>query len=110
MTKKTTYYIPQMDCPEEIKMIQGRLKSVSGIQQLEFNLIQQEITITHALSDLSEVESAIISLGMKPTIQSSDQLITQPTHLENAVSMELDDNYYCRYFCDDSGGDRIYLS
>lgn len=86
MIKKITYYIPQMDCPEESKLIQGRLKSISNIQQVEFNLIQQEVTITHELSDLSEVESALRSLGMEPKIKSSDQAMTQDAHLENVVS------------------------
>lgn len=87
MTKQTSYYIPQMDCPEEVKLIQGRLKSMSGIQRLEFNLIQQEVTITHALADLSEVEVALRSLGMKPEIKLFDQQITQSTHIEYAVSI-----------------------
>lgn len=82
---KTTYYISQMDCPEEIKLIQGSLKSVRGVQQLEFNLIQQELTITHELSDLSQVESLLISLGMKPQIK-SDQETTQPKQLQDVVS------------------------
>lgn len=86
MTKKTIYYIPEMDCPEEIKMIQGRLKSILGIQQLEFNLIQQEVIITHELTDLSEIESALKSLGMKPELKLPDQEIIQPSHLENVVS------------------------
>lgn len=83
MTKKTTYNIPQMDCPEEIKMIQGRLNSISGIQQLEFDLIQQEVVINHELSDLSQIESVFLSIKMKPTIKPQDQKIIQSVHLES---------------------------
>lgn len=83
---KSTFYIPEMDCPEEIKLIEKRLKSIAGIQKLEFNLIQKELTIVHMLSDLSIVESALISLGMKPQIKPSNEQAIQYKKLTNSVS------------------------
>lgn len=82
---KNTLFIPQMDCPEEIKSIQGRLKSIPGIEQLDFNLIQQELIITHNLSNLSNIEKALKSLGMTPQIKLEKQALPRQV-LQQAVS------------------------
>lgn len=67
---KTTLYVPQMDCPEEIKSIKSKLQSKPGIEELTFNLLQKELTITHTLSDIADVQNSLKSLGMESHIKS----------------------------------------
>lgn len=67
---KTTFYIPQMDCPEEIKLIKSKLQSKPGIEELTFDLLQKELTITHALSDIIEIQDNLKSLGMESHVKS----------------------------------------
>ena len=38
--KQTLFYIAKMDCPTEEQLIRNRLKSVDGIDGLDFNLMQ----------------------------------------------------------------------
>ncbi len=83
---KTTFHIEKMDCPEEMNFIKKRLQSMPEIQQLDFNLIQRELTITHEFSDLSHIQTAIKSLGIESQIK-QDNLATPSTKiLPSAVS------------------------
>lgn len=68
----TIFYIPEMDCPEEIKLIQNKLKTYPGIDKLEFNLIQQKLMVTHQQIKLEEIMSVLIGLGMTATIANQD--------------------------------------
>lgn len=83
---KTTFYIPKMDCPEEIKLIKNRLRSMTGIQQLEFNLIQQEVIITHSISDISTIQTALKSLGMESQIKADHAIRQQQKALQVSVT------------------------
>ncbi len=61
---KTTFYIAQMDCPNEEKLIRTQLNNIHGVQELEFNLIQQTLTITHQSCDLSLIQKKLFAIGM----------------------------------------------
>lgn len=68
----TIFYIPEMDCPEEINLIQNKLKTYPGIDKLEFNLIQQKLMVTHQQIKLEEIMRVLIGLGMTATIAKQD--------------------------------------
>ena len=63
---RSVFYIAKMDCPTEEQMIRNRMKSVDGIEQLDFDLMRRELTVTHALAEDSTLLAALNSLGMEP--------------------------------------------
>ncbi|SEH96030.1 heavy metal translocating P-type ATPase [Pseudomonas asplenii] len=58
------FRIEAMDCPTEQTLIQNKLGKLAGIQQLEFNLINRVLGVTHDLSSSAPIVEAIKSLGM----------------------------------------------
>lgn len=62
---KTIFYIPKMDCPAEEKLIRVQLQKMPEIKQLEFNLLQKELTVTHRLADVANIQKVLASLGME---------------------------------------------
>ncbi|MBN8501816.1 MAG: heavy metal translocating P-type ATPase [Sphingomonadales bacterium] len=61
----TRLKIAQMDCPTEEALIRKRLGAMSEVQALEFNLMQQLLTVTHREGSLPQVQAAIRELGME---------------------------------------------
>ena len=58
------FRIEAMDCPTEQTLIQNKLGKLDGVEQLEFNLINRILGVTHTLDDTLAIEQAITSLGM----------------------------------------------
>ena len=69
---KTIFFIQKMDCPDEVNLIRNHLKSTTGIEKLEFNLIARELTITHSLSEVLTIQKALKALGMDSEIKSDN--------------------------------------
>lgn len=53
-----------MCCPSEQTMIEGKLAKMSGIQKLEFNMMNRTMAVWHELPDTLGIEEAVLSLGM----------------------------------------------
>ena len=51
-----------MDCPTEQTLIQNKLGKLEGVQQLEFNLINRVLGVTHDLPNDSPIIDAIQSI------------------------------------------------
>ena len=71
LSEKTTadarlsnFRIEAMDCPTEQTLIQNKLGKLAGVQQLEFNLINRVLGVTHNLPGTEPITEAIKSLGM----------------------------------------------
>ncbi|MFG6204000.1 heavy metal translocating P-type ATPase [Pseudomonas retamae] len=60
----SSFRIEAMDCPTEQTLIQNKLGKLPGIQQLEFNLINRVLGVTHNLADTAPIVDAIKSIGM----------------------------------------------
>lgn len=58
------FRIEAMDCPTEQTLIQNKLGKLDGVEQLEFNLINRILGVTHTHPDTLRIEQAITSLGM----------------------------------------------
>ena len=58
------FRIDAMDCPTEQTLIQNKLAKLEGVQQLEFNLINRILGVSHSLPGTEPIEKAIASLGM----------------------------------------------
>ena len=63
-----------MDCPTEQTLIQNKLGKLAGVQQLQFNLINRVLGVTHDLPSTAPIIEAIKSLGMQaePIEQGAD--------------------------------------
>jgi len=61
----SSFRIEAMDCPTEQTLIQNKLGKLAGVQQLEFNLINRVLGVTHDLPDDASIIKAIESLGMQ---------------------------------------------
>jgi Cd2+/Zn2+-exporting ATPase len=60
--------IEAMDCPTEQTLIQNKLGKMSGIQKLEFNLINRVLGVWHELPSTDPIREAIGSLGMQADV------------------------------------------
>lgn len=60
---KSVFQINEMDCPTEEQMIRNRLERVSGIVELQFNLVSGQLTVIHTLTDPREIAREIDALG-----------------------------------------------
>ena len=61
----SSFRIEAMDCPTEQTLIQNKLGKLAGVQQLEFNLINRVLGVTHDLPSTDPIVEAIKSLGMQ---------------------------------------------
>ena len=64
-SRLSTFCIEAMDCPTEQTLIQNKLGKLAGVQQLEFNLINRILGVTHDLPSTAPIIDAIKSLGMQ---------------------------------------------
>ncbi|MBX9867588.1 MAG: heavy metal translocating P-type ATPase, partial [Burkholderiales bacterium] len=69
--KITVFSVLGLDCPAEEKLIRNKFKNISGITNLEFNFIRQELMVTHDLSDVQIILSAIKDIGMEASVKNS---------------------------------------
>jgi Cd2+/Zn2+-exporting ATPase len=53
-----------MDCPTEEQLIRNRLRSVAGIERLDFDLLQRQLTVSHRLPSAAPIRDAITSIGL----------------------------------------------
>ena len=60
----TVFSVNGMDCPVEENLIRSKLATISGIFDLEFNLIQRTLKINHETSALSTISEALFALNM----------------------------------------------
>lgn len=73
----SSFRIEAMDCPTEQTLIQNKLSKLTGVQQLEFNLINRVLGVTHDLPGIEPIVEAIKSLGMQA--EPMDQGAETPT-------------------------------
>lgn len=64
--KQTTFYIEGMDCPTEEQLIRHRLGGMAGVEELSFNLMTREVTVSHRAVHEVELARALESIGMAP--------------------------------------------
>ena len=69
------YTIQNMDCPTEEALIRNKLSAMPGVQQLDFNLMQRKLTVTHTLGKPDAVQQALIAIDMQavPVVTAAGQ-------------------------------------
>ncbi|MEC5397956.1 heavy metal translocating P-type ATPase [Uliginosibacterium sp. H1] len=69
---RTPIRIMQMDCPTEEGLLRKKLGGMPQVTQLDFNLMQRVLTVTHAPAALPAVLDAVRSLGFTPEVADGD--------------------------------------
>ena len=64
--KVATYFISNMDCVNEEKIIRDGLAAVAGIARLDFDLAKRRLKITHTLENDESLIASLKELGMRP--------------------------------------------
>ncbi|MFZ1180972.1 MAG: heavy-metal-associated domain-containing protein, partial [Herbaspirillum sp.] len=68
--QEAVFFIQNMDCPTEEKLIRTRLAGMEGVAAMQFNLIQRELTVQHRLASITPIVAALGALDMLPRIKS----------------------------------------
>lgn len=76
---QTTIRIMQMDCPTEEGLLRKKLGGMAGVSDMEFNLMQRVLTVTHEPAALEPILEAVRSLGFTPELASDASAQAEPT-------------------------------
>ena len=77
-TAHAVFLIQKMDCPTEEKLIRDRLVGLPGIDGLQFNLIQRELTVQHRLPAIDAIMATLKALDMEPVVKSDSLAAAAP--------------------------------
>lgn len=83
------FLIQKMDCPTEEKLIRDRFRTLDGIESMQFNLMQRELTVQHHLASIAGLTAALCQLGLEPVVK-SDSLADAGELGEEAVPVSAD--------------------
>ncbi|MDQ8022709.1 MAG: heavy metal translocating P-type ATPase [Moraxellaceae bacterium] len=75
---RTPIRIMQMDCPTEEGLLRKKLGGMTTVSQLDFNLMQRVLTVTHAPEALPAVLDAVRALGFTPEVADSNTAHAAP--------------------------------
>ena len=70
--ERTQIRIQQMDCPTEEAMIRRLFENKADVLQLNFNLIQRILTVSHRAGTLDDILEGIRSLGFEPEVLTAE--------------------------------------
>ncbi|NYT65082.1 heavy metal translocating P-type ATPase [Alcaligenaceae bacterium] len=80
---RTPIRIMQMDCPTEEALIRKKLAGMSGVLNVQFNLMQRVLTVDHTPEVLDDIVKAIVSLDFTPELpepgDNLNQTLESPT-------------------------------
>lgn len=62
------FHVPGMDCATEKDLIANRLERLSEVQQLDFDLLERVVTVTHVEGGQTAIEAALRDIGMAPSL------------------------------------------
>jgi Cd2+/Zn2+-exporting ATPase len=81
---RTSLVISKMDCPTEEALIRKRLTGMPGIEDMQFNLMQRTLTLTHAPEALDAALRALQEIGLAAEKKAS--LIAADNEAKSPVS------------------------
>ncbi len=62
---QAVFVIDNMDCPTEEALIRKKLSVMAGITQLDFNLMQRKLTVTHTLGQPDAILKTLTAIDMR---------------------------------------------
>lgn len=75
--KETRFYIGKMDCPTEEQIIKNRLRRISEVEQLEFDLMSRILLVRHELPDEGTLKTTLDSIGMQAELLRPGQTLPE---------------------------------
>ncbi len=66
-SRQDAFTIENMDCPTEEALIRNCLSAMAGITQLDFNLMQRKLTVSHTLASIDPIMQALVKIDMHAT-------------------------------------------
>ncbi len=76
------FRVPDMCCATEEQLIRNRLRSVRGIETMDFDLFQQLLTVGHRLPGPATIREAIASVGLTADPLDEDADASTPPEAE----------------------------
>ncbi len=73
---KSVFYIGKMDCATEEQIIHNRLGRIKEIDELEFDLMNRVLTVSHRLGNAQVLIDALNSIGMGPELMEAGQTLS----------------------------------
>jgi Cd2+/Zn2+-exporting ATPase len=64
--KISRFSIRNMDCPSEERIIRDALGSMIGVNRLDFNLLERELTVYHTMENTGGIISVLNAIDMPP--------------------------------------------
>ena len=68
----TEFFIPEMDCDEEIALIRAKLGALPGVDDLAFNLVAQKLTVMHRTTP-EALAAALREIRMTPRTEKAEE-------------------------------------
>jgi len=62
--QQTTLVVAGMDCPDESRPIEARLKKLAGVENVQFNLMANQLIVSHRCP-ISDIQQALEELGFR---------------------------------------------
>ena len=70
--QRSVLRIEEMDCPTEERLIRDKLAGLAGVEELEFDLLQRRLTVTHRAGRLDAVRAALAAIGLPAANPAAD--------------------------------------
>lgn len=74
----TTLIVSGMDCPDESRPIEARLKQLAGVQNIQFNFVANKLILEHT-HPISEIQNALNELGFQSEVAELARKKSNPT-------------------------------
>lgn len=68
--EEAVFFIQKMDCPTEEKLIRAQLTPMSGVVDMQFNLLGRELTVQHNLPSIAPLVATLSAIDMAPKVKS----------------------------------------
>ncbi|MCB9492237.1 MAG: cadmium-translocating P-type ATPase [Dehalococcoidia bacterium] len=82
----TRFRLPAMDCATEKAVIANRLHGMTGVEAMDFDLLERVVTVRHAEGVAPAVQSALAEIGMAPELLTNESPSpTRPGAREQAL-------------------------
>ena len=75
---QTPIRIMQMDCPTEEALLRKKLRDMTGVTSMDFNLMQRVLTVTHEPASIEPILEAVRSLGFTPELVGNASAPNEP--------------------------------
>jgi Co/Zn/Cd efflux system component len=73
--KKSVFKISKMDCPSEEQLIRMKLEGISGIQKLDFDIPNRELSVYYT-DEIEPIDKAIQELSLNSSLQTTEDAKT----------------------------------